>query len=202
MIKAREFRQISTIISLITVLIFSIFRVWHEFTDQRVQGEHDSVNLESALVTRVIDGDTIELSDGRKLRYIGIDTPETVHPQLGLECFGTEARNYNQQLVAGKQVYLEKDVQDVDRYGRLLRYVWIDQVLVNEKLVSDGYAYASAYPPDVKYQDRLNQAQRQARESGAGLWGKCQVNSTQEINQKLDEIDQSLIKSVIDELKY
>ena len=83
---------------------------------------------ESALVTRVIDGDTVEVSlngESQTVRYIGIDTPETKHPSKPIECFGPEASQFNEELVSGKQVLLEEDVTDKDRYGRLLRYVWI-----------------------------------------------------------------------------
>ena len=84
---------------------------------------------QAAEVVRVIDGDTIEVELGGKLavvRYIGVDTPETKHPGRGIECFGPEASKYNQQMVGGREVILEKDVTDRDRYGRLLRYVWVE----------------------------------------------------------------------------
>jgi len=124
-------------------------------------------------VTRVIDGDTIEVDIGGKLykvRYIGIDTPETVHPSKPVECFGKEASEKNRQLVEGKTVRLEKDVSEIDSYGRLLRYVWVGDNFVNDYLVRQGYAYASTYPPDVKYADQFVQAQREARENNRGLW--------------------------------
>lgn len=122
-------------------------------------------------VIRVIDGDTIEVEGGNKVRYIGIDTPETVHPSKPVECYGKEASEKNKELVEGKMVYLEKDVSEVDEYGRLLRYVWVNNLFINEYLVREGYAQSSSYPPDVKYQDRIVEAQRQAREEEKGLWG-------------------------------
>ena len=122
-------------------------------------------------VTQVVDGDTIKLSTGETVRYIGIDTPETVHPIKPVECFGKEASNKNKELVLGKEVRLEKDISETDKYGRLLRYVWVGDLLVNEYLVREGYANASSYPPDIKYQDRFTQAEREAREAGVGLWG-------------------------------
>ena len=129
--------------------------------------------LEPARVTRVIDGDTIEVDmDGRlyKVRYIGIDTPETVHPTRGVEPYGKEASERNRQLVEGKTVYLEKDVSETDRYKRLLRYVYVDDVMVNAVLVQEGYAQVATYPPDVKYVDEFLELQREAREEGRGLW--------------------------------
>jgi micrococcal nuclease len=125
------------------------------------------------VVSEVIDGDTIRLSTGETVRYIGIDTPETRHPQKGKECFGSEASRFNEDLVLGKTVQLEKDVSETDRYGRLLRYVWLDGILVNQTLVAAGYAQASAYPPDIKYQGLFDVAEAEARENNRGLWGVC-----------------------------
>lgn len=126
-----------------------------------------------AKVTQVIDGDTIQIEDGQKVRYIGIDTPETVHPSEPVQCFGKQASEKNKELVGGKIVYLEKDVSETDKYGRLLRYVWVGDIFVNDYLVRQGYAQSSTYPPDVKYQDQFLQAQREARENNRGLWGSC-----------------------------
>ncbi len=131
----------------------------------------DISSLPAVIVTRIIDGDTIELSTGEKLRYIGINTPETVAPNKPIECFGQEAKDFNQSLVLGQTVYLEKDLSDTDRYGRLLRYVYLaNGQMVNELLVSEGYAQASSYPPDIKYQPKFDAAQQQARALAKGLW--------------------------------
>ncbi len=134
-------------------------------------------NWEKAHVQRVVDGDTIELSDGRKLRYIGIDTPETMDPRRAVGCFGKEASSQNKSLVAGKDVELEKDVSDTDKYGRLLRYVYIAsdsaRLMVNDLLVRQGYAFAKSYPPDIKYQEQFTQAAAEARNREQGLWKNC-----------------------------
>jgi len=122
-------------------------------------------------VLRVIDGDTIKIEGDKVVRYIGIDTPETVHPSKPVQCYGKEASYKNKELVEGKEVKLEKDVSETDKYGRLLRYVWLGDMLVNEYLVREGYAQSSSYPPDVKYQNKFIEAQRQAREEKKGLWG-------------------------------
>lgn len=133
-------------------------------------------------VKRVIDGDTIEIDNGQKIRYIGIDTPETVSPGKEIDCFAREASDKNKELVLGREVRLEKDVSDTDRYGRLLRYVYtkgpdlpegIEWILVNDLLVREGYAQASTYPPDVKYQNLFLESQRYAKENGLGLWSEC-----------------------------
>ncbi|OGY26947.1 MAG: hypothetical protein A2Z11_02730 [Candidatus Woykebacteria bacterium RBG_16_43_9] len=140
----------------------------------------DEVEIEEILVTRVIDGDTIEIEGGEKVRYIGIDTPETVHPSKPVQCFGKEAALKNKKLVEGKRVRLEKDVSETDKYGRLLRYVYlprgkagVGEVFVNKILVQDGYAFSSTYPPDVKYQDIFSKAEKEAREADRGLWSSC-----------------------------
>jgi micrococcal nuclease len=126
------------------------------------------------LVKRVVDGDTIELSDGNKVRYIGMNTPETVDPRRGVQCFGKKAKQYNQDLVEGKLVRLEKDVSDTDRYHRLLRYVYLsDGTMVNEKLVADGYARVYTYPPDVKFNSLFLKAEQSARKANLGLWSEC-----------------------------
>lgn len=129
---------------------------------------------ETALVSEVIDGDTIRLSTGEKVRYIGVDTPETVDPNKEVQCYGGEASIVNEQLVLGKMVVLEKDLSETDRYGRLLRYVWLDGMMVNQYLVQEGYAVAKQYKPDTKYHQFFEQAQAEAQVQKKGLWANCQ----------------------------
>ena len=144
-------------------------------TDESSAQKQPAAALVQAKVFRVIDGDTIEVDikgSLYKVRYIGIDTPETVHPQKPVEYFGKEASEKNRELVEGKVVRLEKDVSETDKYGRLLRYVWVDDVMVNAELVRLGYAQVATYPPDVKYQDLFLQLQGEAKEAGLGLWAE------------------------------
>lgn len=124
-------------------------------------------------VTRVIDGDTIEITGGIKVRYIGINAPESVAPGKPVACFGIESSNKNKDLVLGKEVRLVKDVSETDKYGRLLRYVYVGDTFVNDELVREGYARASTYPPDVKFQDKFFESEKYARENNLGLWGNC-----------------------------
>ena len=130
------------------------------------------------LVSRVIDGDTIELNTGEKLRYIGIDTPE-INFGKDPECFAIQAKEFNKKLVENKVVKVEKDISDKDKYGRLLRYVYFNNestssaIFINEYLVRQGYAIVSTYPPDVKYIEDLLLAQKDARENNRGLWKDC-----------------------------
>jgi len=140
-------------------------------------------NADLYLVTRVKDGDTILLSNGETVRYIGIDTPESVHPQKPVQCFGKEASLKNEELVLGKMVRLEKDITDRDKYNRLLRYVHVvdpeqsrgmKDLFINYELVKSGYASVYTYPPDVKYNELFLVAQKEARELNKGLWNACQ----------------------------
>ena len=124
---------------------------------------------DTARVTQVIDGDTIMIEGGYRVRYIGIDAPE-IHPRL--EAYGIEAWQANCRLVEGKRVRLQRDVSETDKYGRLLRYVYVDNVFVNAELVRQGLARAKAYPPDTKYQEYLEQLEAEAREAGRGMWAK------------------------------
>jgi micrococcal nuclease len=120
-------------------------------------------------VTRVIDGDTIVVSGGVHIRYIGIDAPE-VYPVS--EPYGRDAWLANQALVEGKKVRLEKDVSDTDRYGRQLRYVYVGDTFVNAELVRLGYACARAYPPDIKHQDYLKEMENEAKTLSRGMWAR------------------------------
>jgi len=124
-------------------------------------------------VVRVVDGDTIEIEGGEKVRYIGIDTPETVDPRKPVQCFGIEASKKNKELVEGKMVRLEKDITDRDKYRRLLRYIYVGDTFINLELVKQGFAYSYSYPPDIKYQDQFVKAQQEAREEKRGLWNAC-----------------------------
>lgn len=148
-----------------------------------------SEHYQKAKVSRVVDGDTIVVNvDGSeyKLRLIGVNTPEIHHPQKGVEFFGKEASAFTEEKLNGKDIYLEKDVSDTDRYQRLLRYVWLtppkdpsnptyEEVRDNSfngVLVRDGYANASTYPPDVKYSEWFSKIEAEARNNSKGLWNE------------------------------
>ncbi|QGG48499.1 thermonuclease family protein [Heliorestis convoluta] len=125
-------------------------------------------------VVRVVDGDTaVILIDGKqeRLRFIGIDTPETVHPTIGEEPYGREASDYTKQRLEGRTFQLEFDVQERDRYGRLLGYIWLEEELFNETLVRNGFAEVTTFPPNVKYVDIFKAAQEEARKEKRGIWG-------------------------------
>lgn len=134
---------------------------------------------QKVVITKVIDGDTVEIKEGLKVRYIGIDTPETVDPRRPVGCFGKEASAENKRLAEGHEAFLVKDVSETDKFGRLLRYVYIfnedgSTVFINDHLVRYGFAKVSTFPPDVKYSEQFLAAEREARENNRGLWNKCQ----------------------------
>jgi micrococcal nuclease len=136
-----------------------------------------STSEEFQLVSKVVDGDTIEVS-GKAVRLIGIDTPETVHPSKPVECFGKEASQVTKNLLEGKWIKMEKDVSETDKYERLLRYIFLpldngNLLFINDYLVREGFALVLTYPPDVKYDQRLRKAEKEARENSRGLWGRC-----------------------------
>ena len=129
----------------------------------------DRAEVTHAFVTHVFDGDTIEVElDGRpyRLRYIGVDTPEREEP------FYQEALDFNRDLVAGQTVTLVRDVSETDQYGRLLRYVYLnDGTFVNAAIISAGVGRLVTFPPDVAQTEYLKSLQTEAREAGMGMWG-------------------------------
>jgi endonuclease YncB( thermonuclease family) len=142
------------------------------------EGVVPSGETEDARVVRVVDGDTIIVDRGHgseRLRYIGVNAPESVRPDSPVEFMGKEASAANAALVDGAEVVLERDISDRDRYDRLLRYVWVRDgdgwVFVNLELVRRGFAQATTYPPDVRWTDSLRAAEATARSAGLGLWG-------------------------------
>lgn len=134
------------------------------------RGGQPSAGL-AAVVQRVVDGDTVVLAGGERVRYIGVDTPELHHPRRPVEWYAREAKEFNRRLVAGKRVRLELDVQKRDRYRRLLAYVYLeDGTFVNAELLRQGYAQLLTIPPNVQHADLFVRLQREAREAGRGLW--------------------------------
>lgn len=127
-------------------------------------------------VLEVVDGDTIGVDiDGeiRKVRFIGVDTPETKKPRTPIQCFGKEATAFTTKLLAGKNVILKGDPSQAkeDKYGRILAYIYTeDGIFVNKKLVEDGYAYEYTYNVPYQFQKEFKTAERLARDNNKGLW--------------------------------
>lgn len=132
--------------------------------------------LPETRVVRVVDGDTIVvlINGGQeKVRLIGVDTPEIFDPRGSAQCFGEEASTFTKSLLESKFVRLEADASqdDRDRYGRLLRYVFLaDDILVNQKIISEGYGHEYTYRRPYKYQTEFKNAEKGARDSQKGLW--------------------------------
>ena len=124
-------------------------------------------------VASVIDGDTIELASGERVRYIGIDTPETHHPDKPIECFGIEATVRNRELVEGKDIELVSEGEDRDKFGRLLRHVFIDGTFVNAQLVWEGFARASSFGEPSKFHQVFVQLEVASRDAKRGIWNTC-----------------------------
>lgn len=158
-------------------------------------------------VISVTDGDTITVGlNGQNypLRFIGVDTPETKHPSKPVEFMGKEASDFTTNELNGKKIWLEKDVSELDKYNRLLRYVWlvdpsditnptyedVRDKTINGILVREGYAKAVTYPPDVKYQEYFNKIQQEAEQNKKGLWQDKTENIVEE-TKKQDEATQT-----------
>ena len=124
------------------------------------------------LCARVVDGDTIILDGYERVRLIGVDTPETKHPNKPVQYFGKEAYEFTKRMVEGKKVRLEYDWQRKDKYGRTLAYVFLeDGTFLNAEIIKQGYGFAyTRYP--FKYLEEFRKYEREAREKGKGLWGR------------------------------
>ncbi|MEK3988563.1 thermonuclease family protein [Robertmurraya sp. FSL R5-0851] len=133
----------------------------------------EGLKLISANVTNVVDGDTIDVMINNKeerVRLLLIDTPETKHPSKPVQPYGPEASEFTKKALLGKQVKLEKDISERDRYGRILAYVWLDGKMHNEALIEKGLARVATFPPDIKYVDPFLDLQQQAQINGIGIW--------------------------------
>ncbi len=139
-----------------------------ESSDRNPEG--DNYNNPGYKVEEVIDGDTIVLFGGERIRFIGMNTPEE-----GMY-FYAEARDVLRIMILGKEVRLEKDVSEYDQYGRKLRYVYHGDIFVNLEMVKRGFANIFTYPPDVKYTEQFLEAERYARENDLGLWESSKID--------------------------
>ncbi len=151
---------------------------WDQAT--RTASIKDKAERYTAKVIRVVDGDTLLVDlNGKeeRVRLIGVDTPESVHPDVAKNLpEGKVASEFTKLKLEGKEVILEFDVQERDQYGRLLAYVWIDGVMFNKVLLEEGYARVATYPPNVKYVDDFIKAQEEARKNNKGFWNNGTFN--------------------------
>lgn len=132
-------------------------------------------------VVKVLDGDTIVVEGNVKVRYIGINTPEiykdSTGQKTGEECFADKSFEENKRLVEGRSVRLEKDVSNTDKYGRLLRYVYVGDLFVNDHLISNGYAKIMTIKPDIKFSSLFKKSQNRAKTAGFGIWTECVIST-------------------------
>lgn len=175
---------------LVTFLVFAGACARHQ-VDLTVQGPptfaSEPGGHEDAEIVRIVDGDTVivrvtarhpgpgageaALGEEHRLRLIGIDTPESVRPGTPIECFSREASAAAASMMpVGTSVRLVKDVEETDRFERLLRYIYLGDEMVNARLVANGYAHAYTYPPNVRHSELFVRLEREARENDRGLW--------------------------------
>ena len=159
--------QLGSLVLLVAAALL-ILRPW--------EGGEAGPQAVDALVTRVVDGDTVEARiDGKveDVRYIGVDTPETVKPDTPVQCFGPRASAFNHRLVEGRRVRLVFGVERRDTYGRLLAYVYLGDRFVNASLIRRGLARTLTIPPNDRFAPLLRELELSAARAGRGLWGAC-----------------------------
>ncbi|WCB92414.1 Thermonuclease [Baekduia alba] len=167
---------------LVPWILIVVLAVGYRYARTHVDnGGHDAPVSTVAHVVRAVDGDTLVVTFDRggseeRVRYIGVDTPETVKPNTPVQCFGKKASAFNHTLVDGHDVRLRYDAERRDRYGRLLAYVYRadDGLFVNAALVRGGYATTLTIPPNVRFAARFRDLAEGARRAGRGLWSACE----------------------------
>ena len=173
-------KQLSQILFSALILLLSSFGGWTFYSSTNPH-ELDKQKAKTAIesqVIRVVDGDTIIVALNHKpetIRFIGIDTPETVHPNKPVQCYGPEASNRTKELLNDKIVRLKVDPlqDDRDKYDRLLRFVFLEEVNVNKSLIQDGFAREYTYKIPYTDQKEFRAVQKNAKKNKIGLWGAC-----------------------------
>lgn len=163
-------RDVVGSVVLLVVVALLVLRPW--------EGEPEAGPASAAaVVTRVVDGDTIEVRIGDEVedvRLIGVDTPETVKPGTPVQCFGPRASHFTKRQLAGKQVRLVFGAERRDVYGRLLAYVYLDGRLYNGALLQRGLARTLTIPPNDRFAPRFERIELAAARAARGLWSACQ----------------------------
>ena len=169
--RGRRFFSKRTAVILVVMAVAVLLRLW--------QGRHESAVPEALgegayAVRRVVDGDTLLLENGARIRLMGADTPETVKPNHPVEPFGPEATRFTKDFLSGGRVFLTFDRQKVDRYGRFLAYAWLDESMgrmLNEELIRAGLAKAkTGYRFSQSMKKRFRRAEDEAKSDGRGIW--------------------------------
>lgn len=148
--------------------------------DPQIIKKNSTKGVEKVKVSRVVDGDTIELIDGRTVRYLNIDTPETKKPGTPVQCFGLEASSFNKKLVDGQEIEIKPDKENEDGYGRMLRFIFLKgsnnqkvEESLNAKMVNEGYARSMIIKPNTTYQNIFKDLEKEAKNKKLGIWGNC-----------------------------
>ena len=184
-------RRVGMTGAIIIAILVLTYRLMPPAAKQAITGSANTVvQSQPGLwhVTRDIDGDTIDVQMGtqkERVRFLGVDTPETHDPRKPVQCYGLVAATHTKQLLEGKNVRLEPDPEDSDRdkYGRLLRYVYLpDGTLINAELIKDGYGFAYTVFPITKLND-FRALETDAHTHNRGLWADCNVDSSRQIEQ-------------------
>lgn len=171
----------------VLVLVFSVESSSSQFADVlglnsqfQTSSKISKTGLEKVKVKSVVDGDTIHLTDGRTLRYLNMDTPETKKINTPVRCYGPEASKYNKDQVDGKEIWILPDKEDTDRYGRYLRFIFLYEAdttkienSLNAQMVKLGYAKTSIYKPNNTYEKDFWKFQKLATDQKLGVWGAC-----------------------------
>lgn len=186
-------RVISLLISLI-IIISGIYLQQTKITSPKSKPQFDySIKAEEGVpikVAHVIDGDTIELINGQRIRYIGIDTPEEFDERKPVQCFAVAAAEKNREWVEGKMITFHKDVSPTDKYNRLLGFIYLpDGTFVNLELVKQGYGFAYPYAPDISKSEQFRQAEEYARTNKLGLWSGCQTYKTSSGREQTNPVE-------------
>ena len=186
-----DLRALGTKKSIIVVIILALIWLFNGDIPEifnnngNIESESES-DIISGTVKRVIDGDTLVISvnnQDRRVRMLGVDTPETVHPKKGVQPYGKEASNYTKQSLTGRRVWLEYDVSPLDRYERHLAYIWLEKPLkidessirremFNARLLLEGYARVMIIKPNRRYEELFKKFQSEAQNTRRGLWSQ------------------------------
>lgn len=181
MISKGQIKKIDRVLRVIITVAIVVLIVRGYINPKKMQNQYASRKIEQdegvrqqATVVEIVDGDTIKIDyHGKieKLRMIGIDTPESVHPNKKKNTRqGKTASNFTKQELLNKKIEVEFDVQKRDKYGRLLGYVYVDGKMYNKTLLEEGYARLATYPPNVRYVDDFKEIQKQAQQNKKGFW--------------------------------
>lgn len=173
--------RFAIILGIIIGILFIVYKTLPQFRFQRSPTISNTITITNSptndivqeTVTFVYDGDTVQISDGTHVRLIGIDAPEIAHDTSVPQCFATESAKLLKELILGQKISIGGDKQKQDVYGRMLAYVWADDVFINDFMVRQGYAKAMPIKPDVMYASQLRQAENEAKKAGRGLWHQC-----------------------------